>query len=79
MLARISLDQRASCALQERIKVLLHSLALLVPPALVESLQQTLLQAVHQSLFVQSVHQAMQAQFNALLFMPTLPYAQEQV
>ena len=79
MQARISLDQRVSCAQQGPIKVHLHSLALRVPPALVESLQQTLLQVVHRSLYVPFVHQAMQARFNALLCTPTQPYAQEQV
>jgi hypothetical protein len=62
MQARISQDQRVSCALLERIKVHLHLTARLVPLAQVESQQLDQQPVVHLFLIAQSVHQAMQAQ-----------------
>ncbi len=79
MLDNSYLGQRVSCVQQEPIKAQLHLLDLLVLPALVESLQLTQLQEVFPSLLVLFVRQAMQAQFNALLLMPTQPYAQVQI
>ena len=72
-----SLDRRVSCAQQELIKARPPLLALLVPPVQVESHLLTLQQVARQSLLVPFARQDMQAQFNALRCMPTLPSVQE--
>ncbi len=67
MLALTWINPPVYCALQEPIKIHLHSLALLVPLALLESQQLDQLQVVSPSLFVPFVHQAMQDRLPALV------------